>query len=113
LVVRKLPPPKRNPILPRRGGSEPVAEEQVVDQPGGADGGRENGEPSRGPEVVRVDELGVVGPDQRLAGQLALDQLPEHRRVVLSAEVGVVGEAERPREDERRTTGLGVEIGVA
>src|SRR2546423_4637661 len=69
LVVRKLPPPKRKPILPRRALGKRVAEQVVVDQAGLTDFDGQHGQPAPRPEVVGVDELGVVGPGQRLRGE--------------------------------------------
>src|ERR1700694_5452690 len=55
---------------PLGGNLELVAEEVVVDQPGRTDLDSKHREAARGPEVVGVDELGVVGLGQRLGDQL-------------------------------------------
>src|ERR1700681_4625718 len=79
--------------------SERVAEEMVIDQAGPSEVHGQHGQPPRGAKVAGVDDLGVVGPSQRLGRKLALQQLPERGLVALSAQVGLVGQAQRSRED--------------
>src|SRR5213593_4468552 len=111
----KRPPPKRASIVPHKSRlpGERFLQVVVVDEPRLANSRRDHGESARLLKGSRVNELRVLGLDQRLEREPGRQTRAQPDRVALPRRVDVGGLAEGGADDGRSLALLGAEEDVA